>query len=96
MRRGIGPLYVVVLAVMLLGDGLVGAQEKMQIDINTADEATLMTLNHIGKRRAQAIIRHRQEEGRFKTIEDIKDVSGIGNRVFEAIKEKITVGAMQK
>ena len=71
MRRGRWPLYVVVLAVMLLGGGLVCAQEKMQIDINTADAATLMTLHYIGKGRAQAIIQHRQEEGRFKTIEDI-------------------------
>ena len=54
-----------------------------------------MTLNGIGKSRAQAIMQYRQEHGRFKTIEDLKGVSGIANRVFEAIKEKITVGTAQ-
>ena len=95
MKRRIGPLCIVPLVVMLLAGGLIYAQEKMQIDINTADAATLMTLNGIGKSRAQAIMQYRQEHGRFKTIEDLKGVSGIANRVFEAIKEKITVGTAQ-
>ena len=96
MRRGKWLLWVVVLAVMLLGSGLVRAQDKMQVNINTATAATLMTLDYIGKSRAQAIIQHRQEHGQFKTIENVKDVSGIGDKVFEAIQEKITVGTGQQ
>lgn len=62
-----------------------------KVNINTANEAELQTLTGIGESRAQAIIDYREENGRFKSIEDIKNISGIGDKMFEKIKEHITI-----
>ena len=61
------------------------------ININTASEETLMTLTGIGQSKAKAIITYRTENGPFATIDDIKNVSGIGESIFEKIKDSITV-----
>ena len=62
-----------------------------KININQADEAALQTLDGIGEAKAKAIIEYRSKNGNFKTIEDIKNVSGIGDSVYEKIKDNITV-----
>ncbi len=61
------------------------------VNINSADSATLQTLPGIGPAKAGAIITYRQENGPFKAIEDIKNISGIGNKTFEAIKEYLAI-----
>lgn len=61
------------------------------ISINKASKEELMTLNGIGASKAEAIIQYRLENGNFKTIEDIMNVSGIGESAFEKIKNSITV-----
>lgn len=61
------------------------------VNINTSDESTLMTLSGIGPSKAKAIIAYREEKGLFKTIEDIKDVTGIGDSTFENLKDFISV-----
>ncbi len=60
------------------------------VNINTASIDELLTVSGIGKSKAEAIITYRQKE-KFKTIEDIKNVSGIGDALFEQIKSSITV-----
>lgn len=62
------------------------------VNINTADQASLETLNGIGPSKAQAIITYRTQNGPFATIEDIMNVSGIGTATFNNIKNSITVG----
>lgn len=62
-----------------------------KININTATQASLETLPGIGPALASRIIAYRQTNGPFKTIEEIKEVSGIGEKRFEAIKDLITV-----
>lgn len=62
------------------------------ININTADLAQLQTLNGIGEKKAQEIIRYREENGSFQKIEEILEVSGIGDKTFESLKAFITVG----
>ena len=62
------------------------------LNINTADSATLQTLNGIGPSKAQAIIDYRTQNGPFATIEDIMNVSGIGTATYNGIKDFITVG----
>lgn len=59
------------------------------ININTASISELDTLPGIGASKAESIINYREENGKFKTIEEIKNVSGIGEGVFEKIKNKI-------
>lgn len=62
-----------------------------KININTADSAQLQELDGIGPATAQKIIDYRKENGRFSSIEDIKNVSGIGDKSFEKIKDRIKV-----
>jgi competence protein ComEA len=62
------------------------------VNINTADIHALMTLPGIGETYAKSIIAYRQVNGPFKDIEDIMDVTGIGEKRFNAIKDLITTG----
>lgn len=66
-------------------------QSNTLIDINTATTAELAKLNGIGTAKAQDIIDYRTKNGSFKTIEDIKNVSGIGDALYAKIKDYITV-----
>ena len=63
-----------------------------KININTATRGELMDLSGIGEVLAGRIIDYRNQHGRFERIEDIMRVTGIGERRFEAIKDRITVG----
>lgn len=65
-------------------------QTTDKININTASLEELMTLTGIGESKALSIIEYR-EQTPFSTIEDIKNVSGIGESAFDKIKENITV-----
>jgi len=62
-----------------------------RLDINRATPEELMLLSGIGQTRAQAIVSYREEHGAFRTAEEIKEVSGIGDAVFAAISGDITV-----
>jgi len=62
-----------------------------KININTAGIAELDTLPGIGEAYAKRIIEYRESNGFFKSIEEIKNVSGIGEKRYEAIKDLITV-----
>lgn len=65
--------------------------KKSKININTATKTDLETLPGIGESTALKIIEYRKEKGKFKLIEDIKQVNGIGDSKFNKIKELITV-----
>ena len=60
-----------------------------KISINSASKTELMTLTGIGESKADKIIEYRKIN-KFQTIEDIKKVSGIGDSIFEKIKDSIT------
>lgn len=62
-----------------------------KISINKATKEQLQSLTGIGETKAEAIIKYRTENGDFKKIEDIKNVSGIGESAFEKIKDQITL-----
>ncbi|MEE6727624.1 helix-hairpin-helix domain-containing protein [Pediococcus acidilactici] len=61
------------------------------VNINTADKAALLTLNGIGDKKADQIISYREERGGFKTIDGLKQVQGIGDKIFAGLKDSITV-----
>jgi len=61
------------------------------ININTADSDKLMKLPRIGPKMAQRIIDFRKENGKFKRIEDIMKVKGIGEKTFKGFEDKITI-----
>lgn len=60
------------------------------ININQATETELMELPGIGPSKAAAILAYREEAGSFKTPEELTEVSGIGDKTFEQLKELIT------
>lgn len=62
-----------------------------KININTANIDELKTLSGIGQSTAEKIINYRKENSKFEKIEDIKNVSGIGDAKFNSIKDKIVV-----
>ena len=62
-----------------------------KLSLNTATLDELMTLPGIGESKAQAIIEYREEVGAFQNIEELKEVSGIGDAIFDQIKENITI-----
>lgn len=76
------------------GSSVSGSSEQTQdkININTATVDELDALPGIGPAKAQAIIDHRNTQGAFLKIEDVMNVSGIGEKIFEQIKDSITVG----
>ena len=61
------------------------------VDINRASAEEFRTLPGIGESRAQEIVAYREEHGPFSSVEDIKNVSGIGDGIFTRIKDHITV-----
>lgn len=62
-----------------------------QVNINTADQAQLDTLPGIGPALAQRIIQYREVNGPFQSADDLKNVSGIGDKKFEQLKDLVTV-----
>ncbi len=66
-------------------------EEDNYVNINTCSKEELMSINGIGEAKAKAIIDYREKNGNFNTIEDIRNVSGIGDALFEKIKAYITV-----
>ena len=65
--------------------------ESSKISINSATKEELMSLPSIGEAKANAIIEYRQKNRLFKKIEDIKNVKGIGNALYEKIKDYINI-----
>lgn len=70
-------------------EGTVSSDGK--VNINTATREELMTLPGIGEAKADAIIAYREEHGLFQKPEDIMNISGIKNGVYQKISEKITI-----
>ena len=75
------------------GEGVLPEEniKSEKVNINTAKQTELETLSGIGPSTALKIIDYRNENGEFKSIEDLKNVPGIGDSKFEAIKEDISV-----
>ena len=65
--------------------------ETTKININTDSKEKLMTISGIGSSKADAIIEYRTKNGNFKTLEDLKKVSGIGEAAYEKIKDNICI-----
>ncbi len=62
-----------------------------RVDINTADASALMSLPGIGQSKADAIIAYRNEHGAFKAPEELMNISGIKEGVYQKIKDSIKV-----
>jgi competence protein ComEA len=68
-----------------------GGTKQGKINLNKADENELQNLPGIGPSKAAAIIEYRETNGAFKSVEDLKNISGIGDKTFDKLKDLITV-----
>lgn len=66
-------------------------QDDGKINLNTATRAELMTLPGIGEKRADDIIRLREEKGVFNRVEDIMEIPGIGEKLMESIYDRLII-----
>lgn len=63
------------------------------VNINTADKQTLMTeIKGVGEKRAEAIISWREQHGPFKSVDDLANVSGVGQSIVDKNRDVMTVG----
>lgn len=98
MFKGTGfkPAAWLVLALLLVSFSAFSAETKAdgpKININTATAADFQQLPRIGPQIAQRIIDFRTENGPFKRVEELMKVRGIGEKLFDQIKDRITVGS---
>lgn len=73
------------------GEVELNSPNQSKVDLNTAGKEELKKLNGIGDVKAENIISYREENGFFQKIEDIKNVSGIGDLTFDKIKEELAI-----
>ncbi|HET6471841.1 MAG TPA: helix-hairpin-helix domain-containing protein [Pseudomonadales bacterium] len=91
-------IRAVLLALIVAICGPVFAADKatpitpMTVNINTADAATLAAaLDGVGASRAKAIVEYREAHGPFKSVDDLAQVKGIGERVVDANRARMKV-----
>lgn len=72
-------------------DSADAAASDPRVNLNTADAAALDTLPRVGPALAARILAWREANGRFASIDDLRNVSGIGDKTFEGLRELITV-----
>jgi comEA protein len=95
-RTGFKPTAWLVLGLLLVSFSAVLAEAQTaapKININTASAADFQKLPRIGPQIAQRIIDFRTQNGPFKRVEELMKVKGIGEKLFDQIKDRIMVGA---
>ena len=73
------------------GTSEVASQKGNKVNLNTADLSELQTISGIGQKRAQDILDYREANGKFNSVDDLKNVSGVGAKTLEKLKEYVTV-----
>ncbi|NKC69103.1 helix-hairpin-helix domain-containing protein [Vagococcus fluvialis] len=69
----------------------ISKDEEGKVNLNQATKEELMTLSGVGDKKAEKIIEYREENGSFKTIEDLKNVNGFGEKSFESLEKYISI-----
>jgi competence protein ComEA len=65
---------------------------RQQVDVNTADAATLaLALDGIGAEKAKEIVAHREKNGDFKTVDELMEVKGIGKATIDRNRDRIVI-----
>jgi len=100
MKRVRGMVAVGLLCGLTLGSvaggpvlpGVAQAAQEQRVDLNAATAEELATLPGIGPAKARAIVEYRAKQ-RFSTTEELMQVQGVGAKLFEQLKDRITVGS---
>ena len=66
-------------------------EKENKVSLNTASKEELMSVKGIGESKADSIIKYRKEKGLFKSVEDLKQISGIGDNIYDKIKGYFTL-----
>ena len=95
------PLMVSALALLVLVAASVGAEAEDKsssglVDINTAASAELETLPGIGPALARKIVEFREQNGPFRTVDDLLKIRGIGEKSLERFRDRIVAGQSKK
>jgi competence protein ComEA len=84
------------LAVCLLIAGhpvAASADDARSVNINTASASELAAINGLGEVKAKAIVAYREQNGPFKSVDDLKEVKGIGEQMLAKLRPQITLGS---
>lgn len=73
------------------GDAVSGGTSGGLVNLNTATQEDLETLTGIGPSKANAILEYRETVGKFKEVDELKKVTGIGDKTFERLRDSISV-----
>jgi len=87
--RRILVITLVLFCVALLAS--ISLAQTVKVNINTATAEELTVLKYVGETLSQRIVEYREEHGAFESPEDIMKVRGVGQRIYEANKDIITV-----
>ncbi len=90
MKTRLSSIVIMVMMMALLMAGVALAQGK--VDINKADVKELMSLKGIGEQKAKAIVKYRQMNGPFQSLDDLQGVPGIGEKTIADNKGMIAIG----
>ena len=79
-----------IILTLLLALPIIGFSAEA-ININTADKETLMTvIKGVGEKKAEAIIKYREENGPFKSVDELTNVKGVGEAMIEKHRDMLT------
>lgn len=67
--------------------------QEQSVNLNSAEQERLESLTGIGPVKAQAILEYREEHGNFESFKDVDEVTGIGEKTLEHLREEATVEA---
>jgi len=73
------------------GDAVIKGTSGGLVNLNTATQEDLQTLTGIGPSKADAILEYRETVGKFKEVDELKQVTGIGDKTFERLRDSISV-----
>jgi competence protein ComEA len=92
LRRLVMAGLLVASAALTVSVPSLSAEEKL-ININTASAAELAEIRGIGDAKAKAIIEYREKSGPFKSVDDLQNVKGIGEKLLATLRPQVTVGS---